>query len=113
MGIKTLSDNIIVVVLSTEQRAREELAAINEKASKGFVSDVIVDFTYVEVLTSTSISNLITLQNWLKEAGRQLVLCNVSVITKCIFDVSGLDVVFKFASNGAAAIKTIKSARPQ
>jgi anti-anti-sigma regulatory factor len=111
MAVKTLSDNIISVVLSAEPRTRQELAAVSEETSQKCSFDVIIDFTYVEVLTSSSISNLITLRSWVKGAGRKLVLYKVKVITKCIFDVAGIQSLFEFADDQDEALAIIKKYR--
>ena len=111
MAIKTLSDNIVLVVLPAEPRTRHELADIAEMSSKKCNFDVIIDFSYVEVLTSVSISNLMTLRSWVVGEGRKLVFYNVPVITKCIFDVAGINRLFEFADNQDEALNIIRKAR--
>jgi len=111
MAVKTLSDEILIVTLSSEPKANVELGSFNEKISDDCNSDVIIDFSYVQVLTSPSISNLLVLRSLLNDCGRKLVLCNVAVITKCIFDVAGLDSVFKFANDRSAALTMIRNTR--
>ena len=70
-------------------------------------ADVVIDFSIVEVLSSSSLSNLLILRGMLEERGRSLVLCNVSVITKCIFRVAGLDEVFDFADDKPTAVAAV------
>jgi len=111
MAVKALSDEILILTLSSEPKANLELGAFNEKISTDVNSDVIIDFSYVQVLTSPSISNLLMLRSMLNDGGRKLVLCNVAVITKCIFDVAGLDAVFNFAEDRSAALTMIRNTR--
>jgi anti-anti-sigma regulatory factor len=49
------------------------------------------------------------LRNLLQEHGRQLVLCNVAVMTKYIFTVAGLDKIFDFVDDRLAASAAIQS----
>ena len=111
MSVKTLSDDIVIIVLPAEPRTRRELADITERCSKKCNFDVMIDFHFVEVLTSTSISDLITLRSWVEGADRKLVLYNVRVITRCIFDVAGIDGLFKFADDQDDALRVIRKAR--
>ena len=108
MEMEKLTEDVIYVVLPPEPRIREKLKELNEKVSKNCDFNVVIDFSYIEVLTSTSISNLITLQNWLDKSGYKLVFCKVAVVTKCIFDVAGLDKVFKFAEDKFDALSILK-----
>ena len=80
-----------------ELQIADELKQVNEIISKNPDCDVIINFSRVEILTSSSLSNLLILRKLLTVRGRRLVLCNLSVITKCIFKVAGLDAVFEFA----------------
>ena len=110
--MEKLTEDVIYVVLPPEPRIREKLKELNEKVSKNCDFNIVIDFSYIEVVTSTSISNLITLQNWLDGSGYKLVLCNVAVVTKCIFDVAGLDKVFKFAVDKFDALSILKQSDP-
>jgi anti-anti-sigma regulatory factor len=109
MGIRNLSENIIVVDLPSDRLERaDELKNLNETISNKCRCDVIVDFFNVEIINSWNISNLLILRGMLEDAGHKLVLCNVSTITKCIFVVAGLSKVFIFADDRSAAIDTVQ-----
>jgi stage II sporulation protein AA (anti-sigma F factor antagonist) len=110
MTIRNLSDNVILVVLPMDPKLRDELAAVNELVSNEGTRHVILDFSHVEILTSSSISNLMLLHNLLSERGRELILCAVSPPTKGIFRTAGLDAVFHFANSQSAALTAIKHA---
>lgn len=105
MGIQNLSEDILLVDLPLkEPQIANELKSVNETVSNNGNCNVIIDFSGVEIITSSSISNLIILLKLLQERGRQLILCNVAVVTKCIFTVAGLDKVFDFADDRSAAL---------
>jgi len=107
MELTKLAQDIVYVELPPERRIRKVLGELNDRVSKECDFDLIIDFSFVEVLTSVSISNLISLQNWLKGAGHQLILCSVAVVTKCIFDVAGLDALFVLAENKDSALELL------
>jgi len=109
MGIRNLSENIIVVELPSDGSKRaDELKNLNEIVSDKCQYDVIVDFCKVEIINSWNISNLLILRGMLEDAGRKLILCNISTVTKCIFVVAGLSEVFVFADNRSAALDTVR-----
>lgn len=65
---------------------------------------VILDFSGVDIVTSSGIAKLIALRNLLSERRRSLVLCGASEPVKCIFSVCGLDRLFEFADDKTTAI---------
>jgi anti-anti-sigma factor len=108
MGIQSLSEDVLGVELpSKEPDIADELKAVNETVSSKPDCDVIIDFSVVEVMTSSSISNLLILRNLVYEHGRRLILCNVAVVTKCIFTVAGLNDVFEFANDQPTALAAV------
>ena len=110
MGIRNLSEDVILVSLPEEPQASDELKTVNEIVSNKGDCDVIIDFSRVEVIISSSISNLLILHRSLGKFDRRLIVCNVSVPTKCVFTVAGLDGFFDFADDKFAALAAIKHA---
>jgi len=108
MELVHLSDSIVVLCLTTEPQVCEDLKRLNEKVSQRCDFDVIVDFSRAEIITSSSISNLIILRNWLEGSGHRLILCNVRFATRCIFKTLGLDTFFEFAENRTTALAVLE-----
>ena len=109
MGIRNLSENIILVELPSDESERaDELKKLNETISDKCQYDVIVDFSKAEIINSWNISNLLILRGMLEDAGLKLILCNISTVTKCIFVVAGLSEIFVFADNRSAALAVIR-----
>ena len=109
MGIRNLSENIIVAELSSDGSERaDELKKLNETISNKCQYDVIVDFFKVEIINSWNISNLLILRGMLEDARRKLVICNLSTVTRCIFVVAGLSEIFVFADDRSAALAAIR-----
>ena len=109
MGIQNFSENVILVDLPfKEPQITEELKHINEIISNRNDHDVIVDFFRVEIINSTSLSNLIILRDMLGKCGYQLILCNVAIVTKYIFTVAGLNELFEFVDDKPVALLAIE-----
>ena len=111
MKIQNLSKDILLVELPSKgPRISHELKAVNETISKKSDRDVIIDFSRVEIINSSNISNLLIMHNLLHDSGHRLILCNVATVTKCIFVVAGLDKVFDFADDQPTALAAIQHA---
>ncbi len=108
MGIENVGEGVVLVTLPAEPKISDELKNINETVSSRNDCDVIIDFSNVEIITSFSISNLMILRSMLREQGHQLILCKVSVPTKCIFTVAGLDAIFELAEDKEAALAAMQ-----
>lgn len=112
MGIQNLSEDVLLADLPSEElQIGNELKSLNEMVSTRSDCDVVVDFSKVEIVTSSDISNLLALRVLLREHGRQLILCSVSVRTKGIFTVAGLDAIFEFADDKHAALAAMQHAK--
>jgi len=109
MGIRNISKDVLFVNLPEEPHLGDELENVNEIASNRRDCDVVIDFSEVEMLTSASICNLMILNKLLSGIGRQLILCNVSFPTKCIFTLTGLKSSFKFANDKLSALESIRN----
>ena len=112
MGIRNLTQDIILVELPSEASQRaDELKQVNETVGTQRNCDVIVDLSSVEIIHSWNISNLLILRGLLQDAGRQLILCSVTTLTRCIFRVAGLSDVFVFAEDRSAAQEMIRNSK--
>jgi anti-anti-sigma factor len=111
MGIQNFSKDVLFVDLPfKEPQIGDELKNLNETVSTRSECDVVIDFFRVELITSSSISNLMILRKLLQEHERQLILCNVAIMTKYIFTVAGLDEVFDFVDDHFAALAAVQGA---
>ena len=107
MGIRTLSEGVILVTLPEEPHLSDEIETINGIVGKRCDRDVVVDFLRVKTLTSSGICNLIILHKFLTKCGYRLIFCNVSMLIKGIFAVIGLHDFFEFAEDRYAALDSI------
>jgi len=108
MGFQNWSDDIILVDLPREPRMRSELKTLIEIVRDRGDCDVVVDFSSVDIMTSTSIAGLLRLRKLLSDCSHRLIFCNVPVATRGVFSVVGLDEVFEFAEDKFAALAALQ-----
>ena len=113
MEIQNLSEGIILAILSEEPNITCELATVVEALNADQACDVIVNFSAVGVITSSSIGKLIELRDVLQKRSRRLILSDVALPTRCIFKVVGLEQLFEFSDNKDTALAELENASRQ
>ena len=112
MAIQKISEEVLLAELPfSGSKTTEELETIKEMISDQRTYDVVIDFFKVELFNSWNIGTLLELRSMLLNAGHQLVLCNVRVVTKSILTVAGLRKIFTFADNKKAALETLSNSK--
>ena len=104
MGIQNWSEDILLVDLPSEPDMGEELKTVITAVRDRGDCDVVVDFTNVDIITSSSLSKLLKLRKLLGDCNHRLVFCSVAAATKGVFTVTGLDGVFEFAADKFVAL---------
>ena len=66
--------------------------------------DVVIDFSAVDIVTSSSLSKLLKLRKLLGDCGHRLVFCSVAAATRGIFTVTGLEGIFELADDKFIAL---------
>lgn len=96
MAIYDLHEDTIIIELPPEPMTGDEIDRVTEALGERMDCDIVADFSAVELITSSSISSLLKLRRLLRSCDRRLVLCNLNVMTKGIFETTGLVGVFDF-----------------
>ena len=104
MGIQNWSEEIVLVDLPAEPQIVDELKDVTEMVRDRGDCDVVIDFSSVDIITSSSLSALLRLRKLLVDCGHQLVFCSVAPATKGIFTVTGLDGVFEIVDDKFVAL---------
>ena len=112
MAIQNYSDNIIIVDLPAEPNIRVELENLRGVLQTCADSDVIIDFSQVDIITSLSLSGFLMVRELLAKAGRRLVFCNISPITRDIFTVTCFDGIFEFIDDKDHAVQALTNPQP-
>ncbi len=109
MGIQNWSETIILVNLASEPQMGEELQTAVDMVRRR-CRDVVIDFSEVDIVTSSSIAKLLKLRKTLADNDHRLVLSGVKAKTRNIFSVTGLDVVFEFVEDQFLALAGLQMA---
>jgi len=108
MGIQNWSEDIILVDLPAEPEMGDELKTVIEIVRDRGDRDVVVDFSSVDIVTSSSLSKMLKLRKLLGDCGHRLALCSVAPATKGIFTVTGLDGIFEVADDKFVALASLQ-----
>jgi len=104
MGIQNWSENIILVDMPQEPQITDELRTVIEMVRERVDCDVVIDFSAVDIVTSSSLSAFLKLRKLLNDCGRRLVFCNMAVATKNVFMITGIDEIFEFVDDKFVAL---------
>jgi anti-anti-sigma factor len=108
MGIQNWSDDIILVDLPTEPELGDELKTVTEMVRDRGDCEVVVDFSKVDIVTSSSLSKLLKLRKLVGDCGHRLVFCSVAPATKGIFTITGLDGIFEIVDDKFVALASLQ-----
>lgn len=95
MAIPNWSEDPIRVRLSAEPDMGDELKTIIKMARDRGDFDVLLDFHVVDIVTSSSLAQLLKLRKLLTQSGHHLRLCNIRASVKRFLSTTGIDGVFE------------------
>jgi anti-anti-sigma factor len=107
MAIQDLAENAILVDAPAEPSLNEELKNATDIVRERGDCDVVIDFSHVDIVTSSSLSKLLKLRKVLLDCNHRLMLCNVAPSTKGIFSITALDGVFEMVKDQFAALTAL------
>lgn len=108
MGIQNWSEDIILVDLPAEPDMGDELKTVTGMVRDRGDCEVVIDFSNVDIVTSSSLSKLLRLRKLVGDCGHRLVFCSVAPATKGIFTVTGLDGVFEMVDDKFVALASLQ-----
>jgi anti-anti-sigma factor len=108
MGIQNWSDNIVLVDLPEEPQLGDELKTVTEIVRDRGDCDVVMDFSSVDIITSSSLSKFLKLRKLLADCGHKLIFCNIAAATKGIFTITGLEGVFDMVDDKFVALASLQ-----
>lgn len=108
MGIQNWSEDIILVDLPAEPQIVDELKTVTEIVRDRGNCNVVLDFSSVDIVTSSSLSAMLKLRKLLVDCDHRLVFCNVAAATKGVFSITGLDGIFEFVDDKFVALASLQ-----
>ncbi len=108
MGIQNWSEDIVLVDLPQEPELGDELKTVTEVVRDRGDCEVVVDFSEVDIITSSSLSKLLKLRKLVGDCGHRLVFCSVAPATRGIFTITGLDGIFEMVDDKFVALASLQ-----
>jgi anti-anti-sigma factor len=108
MGIKNWSDGIILINLAKEPHMGEELQTAIDLVTEDDSRDVVLDFSDVDIITSSSIAKMLKLRKVINANQSRLIFCCVSDQTMSLFKIVALDSVFEFTEDQFVALASLQ-----
>jgi anti-anti-sigma factor len=110
MGIQEWSENVLLVTVAPEPDMCDELKTITDMVRQRKNCNVVIDFSDVDIVTSSSLAQLLRLQKQIDDSDQQFIVCGMSKRTQSIFSITGLDKVFEFAEDKFTALAGLQIA---
>jgi len=108
MGIQNWEDNVILVDLPREPQTGDELKEVTEIVRDRGDCEVVIDFSDVDIVTSSSLSKLLKLRKLTVDCGHRLIFSNVAAATRGIFTVTGLEGIFEIVDDKFVALASLQ-----
>lgn len=109
MSMQHWSENIVLVELPEAPQTGAELDHVIRHVCDQGNCSVVLDFSHVTILTSTSLATLLRLNTLLDSCGQRLLLCGLGPATRGIISVTGLDDVFQILDNRFDALTSLQT----
>jgi anti-anti-sigma regulatory factor len=107
MAIQDLTGQVLLVTLPKRPQSSSEIERATRMVGRQEPRHVVIDFSLVEIIPSSTISELIIIENHLHEINRQLVLCSVPPKIRELLTRVGLQSLFRFADDQSAALELL------
>jgi anti-anti-sigma factor len=96
------------VYLSIEPEMSDEIYAVIEIVHDRENFDVVIDFSNVDIVTSSNLSKLLNIHKPLVDCRHRLILCGIDTTIKGVFAVTGLDRIFEIVDDKFIALATLE-----
>jgi anti-anti-sigma regulatory factor len=99
MSIQRWSQDVILVDLPEDLTTHGELKTVTAMLRAGCVSDVVLDFSRVQVVGGAWLTQLQKIQRLVHEGGHKLILCGVAPGMRGVFSIAHIEDLFEFAED--------------
>lgn len=107
--VKTIGDVKVVVIMKRfdAYTASQVEAELTKLIAEGTLK-IVCDFSQTEYLASAGLRVLITASRSLQKVGGKMVLCSLKPYVLEVFEISGLNRIFKMYPSADAAVQELK-----
>lgn len=109
MSIQPWSERIWVITLGDEPALSEDLMNARDEALRAdTMPEMVLDFSSVQCVTSSNLSQLLRLRKVATDGGTRLKLATICDTVWITFLTTGLDKIFEFAEDVPTALAAIQ-----
>ena len=103
MTIHNLSQSVVLIELHREPIMPDDLKEAVDVIRQRGDCDLVLDFSDVDIITSSSLAQLLRIRQMMLDCGHRLILCGVNSFTRSAFKVTGLEGIFELVDDKAGA----------
>ncbi len=107
MALENLTEEVLLVTLPRRPQTSSDIDRAIRAVTFTHPRHVIIDFSVVEIMASSTISELLIIENHLHELNRQLILCSTPSKIRKLLKCVGLESLFRFADDQLAALEIL------
>jgi anti-anti-sigma regulatory factor len=109
MATSNLTEQVFLIALPNRPQASSEIERATRKITAQTPRHVIIDFSQVEIISSSTISELLIIESHLHELNRKLVLCCLPEKIQALLVSVGLQSLFLVANDSLEAFEMLEA----
>ena len=103
-----LTEQVFLITLPSRPQASSDIERATRKITAATPRHVVFDNQQVQIISSSTISELLIIENHLHELNRQLVLCRVPEKIQALLISVGLQSLFQIANDSLEAFEMLE-----
>lgn len=109
MATSNLTEQVLLITLPSHPQASSDIQRATRKITARTPRHVIIDFSQVQIISSSTVSELLIIENHLHELNRRLILCCVPAKIQALLISVGLQSLFQIANDSLEAFEMLES----
>ena len=108
MATSNLTEQVLLITLPSRPQASSDIERATRKITAKAPRHVIIDFSQVQIVSSSTISELLIIENHLHELNRHLILCCLPQKIETLLTSVGLQSLFQIANDSLEAFEMLE-----
>ena len=108
MAISNLTEHVLLITLPSRPQASSDIERATRKITAKRPQHVIIDFSQVHIVSSSTVSELLIIENHLHELNRHLILCCLPARVSGLLKSVGLQGLFQVAEDSLGALELLE-----
>ena len=108
MAISNLTEQVLLITLPSRPQASSDIEQAAQEITADAPQHVIIDFSQVRIVSSSTVSELLIIENHLHELNRHLILCCLPPRVQKLLESVGLQGFFQVADDSLGALELLE-----